>query len=106
MVITRTIKQTTGVGSLTGAGLKLSVYPNPFSNVANIVYYIPEDEMISIGLYDDLGRRVQWLYEGEQNAGDYHLNISSAALSAGVYQLMFTAGDKTIMQKVVLMNRE
>ncbi len=87
-------------------GLKLSVYPNPFNNATNVSYYIPENTQVSIALYDNLGRKVKSLFDGEQSTRNYSLTISATGLSAGVYQLMFTAGDKTIMQKVVYLKRE
>jgi hypothetical protein len=49
--------------------VRLSAVPNPFNPVTNIIYEIPEPGMISIRIYNVIGRCVKKLYKGQSSAG-------------------------------------
>lgn len=59
-------------------------YPNPFNNSTVISYSIPRREVISLKIYDALGRIVTTLFEGEQE-GMHTVNFSANNLSSGIY---------------------
>jgi hypothetical protein len=63
-------------------------YPNPFNPSTTILYSLPNNEWISIKLYDMLGKEVMSLFEGKQIAGKYSLMLNAIDISTGVYMLM------------------
>ena len=60
-------------------------YPNPFNPVTVIKYQIPKANYVSIKLYDQLGRELGILYEGDQQAGYYQATVNGTNLASGVY---------------------
>lgn len=62
-------------------------YPNPFNPVTTISYDLPEDDYISLDLYDLLGRRIANLDSGYRPKGKRELTLSfnKFLLSSGVY---------------------
>ncbi|MGE5498050.1 MAG: AGE family epimerase/isomerase, partial [Syntrophothermus sp.] len=46
-------------------------YPNPFNPVTNIRYTLPENSMVSLKIYDMLGREVKTLISGGQETGTH-----------------------------------
>ena len=68
-----------------GYGIKIS--PNPLIDKAIIDYIVAGSGAVTIDITDVFGQRVQTLYNGNQNQGQYQLIINSQlkTLSAGVY---------------------
>lgn len=60
-------------------------YPNPFNNNTMISYSIPTREIISLKIYNGLGRTIKTLYEGIQESGVYNINLSMNNFSSGIY---------------------
>lgn len=50
--------------------VEISVYPNPFTAVANVSFVLPERQEVRVEVYDALGRRVALPFEGERPADD------------------------------------
>lgn len=82
----------TGVEEFSSSGLsEINVYPNPFSEVLNIIAFIPGKEKIEIEIYDVLGRKVKKLYNGN-NRGKLTLtwdgkNDIGQKVITGIYTL-------------------
>jgi hypothetical protein len=88
----------------TPAGYKLyNNYPNPFNPSTTIKYEIPEKTFISLIVYDNLGRTVETLQNGYQNAGAYEVVFNGKNLSSGVYYYSFSAGDILETRKMILL---
>ncbi|MGE5313212.1 MAG: T9SS type A sorting domain-containing protein [Acidobacteriota bacterium] len=60
-------------------------YPNPFNPSSVIRFDLSEASMVSLKVFDLLGREVATLYEGERQPGRYEAVLDAARLSAGVY---------------------
>ncbi len=60
-------------------------YPNPFNPVTNINYEMPFDGSLKIVVFDNLGREVQTLVNGNVNAGYYKAQFNGAGLPSGIY---------------------
>lgn len=60
-------------------------YPNPFNPVTNIRYDIPEDGLVTLKVYDLLGREVVSLVNENKKAGRYLVSFNGANLSSGIY---------------------
>ena len=83
-------------------------YPNPFNPTTQIRYDLPEDALVSIAIYDVMGRRIRSLMNTSQTAG-YHTirwdarNDMGEGVSAGMYIYTIQAGEFRAMKKMVLL---
>ena len=63
----------------------LQNYPNPFNPTTMISFGLPSNAMVSLKVYDALGREVSTLLSGELPAGTYSEQWSAAGLPSGEY---------------------
>ena len=72
-------------------------FPNPFNPETVIPYTLPERALVTLRVFDVLGREVATLAEGMQEAGAHSLNWNGADLSSGIYfyRLDAVSGDQT-----------
>jgi hypothetical protein len=60
-------------------------YPNPFNGQTLIAYSLPHSDWVNLAVYDLLGRKVQILYEGNQQAGEHYFIWRADVLASGIY---------------------
>jgi len=60
-------------------------HPNPFSSGTHIDYAIPEAGIVSIRIYDALGRKLGEFIPGKQPAGRYSREIRLGNYGSGIY---------------------
>ncbi len=82
--------------------LKLSIYPNPFSHDLNIGYDLAESSHVRITLLDINGKVIRTLADQAQKAGTYRFTWNSDLPASGLYFIKFEAGNKYVIQKVIL----
>ena len=78
------------------------VYPNPFTETANIRYSLSEGVSIRLSVCDLLGREVALLYDGEQAAGLHAAVFDASGLPVGVYVVILEAGAQKETQRMSL----
>jgi len=78
-----------------------AVYPNPFNNVVQIQYALPEDADIRLVVYDMTGREIAVLFSGGQAAGTHQTFWSSQGVASGSYVLCLESSGVTETQKLV-----
>ncbi len=78
-------------------------YPNPFNPVTGIDYNLPDDGIVTIKVYDIIGREVKTLVNEMKTAGFYKLQFNASDLSSGVYFYRMTAGEYNSVKKFVVM---
>jgi hypothetical protein len=74
--------------------------PNPFRQSTTIRYMVPVDGLVTLKVYDLIGREVASLASGERQAGTYEAQIDGRALAAGVYFCRLTAGEFQVTGKL------
>lgn len=74
--------------------------PNPFSSTTNIEYRIPNDGLLTLNVYDALGREVATLVDGFVPGGEHSAMFNASGLSAGVYVARLQAGN-IILQRMM-----
>jgi tetratricopeptide (TPR) repeat protein len=79
-------------------------YPNPFNPTTTLRFAIPQNEHVTLKVYDLLGREVATLESGFKSAGAYQTLFDASALSSGVYIYRLTAGSFTALRKIVVAN--
>jgi subtilisin-like proprotein convertase family protein len=77
-------------------------YPNPFNPTTNIKYQISNNGLVSLKVYDILGKEVETIVNEYQNAGIYEVQFQGSSLPSGVYLYKLTAGDYTSVKRMVL----
>ncbi len=60
-------------------------YPNPFNPATTIAYYLRNDDVVHINIYDLNGRKVRTLFSGYRSAGEHSLVFNAQGLASGVY---------------------
>ena len=83
-------------------------YPNPFNPTTEIKYDLPEDALVSINIYDLMGRSIKSLVNSQQTAGYRSIewnatNNLGEPVSAGMYIYTIQAGDFRQSRKMVLL---
>jgi len=78
-------------------------YPNPFNPSTKIEFALPKSGVISLTVYDILGRKVAELVNGSLTAGYHTVNFNASNLSSGVYFYRLEAGDFVSVKKLMLL---
>ncbi|HEX2961250.1 MAG TPA: T9SS type A sorting domain-containing protein [Ignavibacteriales bacterium] len=78
-------------------------YPNPFNPSTFITYEIPKAGMVTLRVYDILGRQVAQLVNESQNAGKYSVTFNAADLPSGIYIYELRANDFQMSKKMTLL---
>jgi hypothetical protein len=77
-------------------------YPNPAGTSAKVKYALPEDEHVTIKLYNIAGQVVKVLVDEDASAGTYVKEVSADGLANGVYLYKMEAGDYNAVKKMVI----
>ena len=78
-------------------------YPNPFNPTTTISYSVPKTSLVTIKVYDILGREVAVLVNEEKAGGNYEIKFNASNLSSGVYMYRFQAGTFIQSKKMLLL---
>ncbi|HTX20006.1 MAG TPA: T9SS type A sorting domain-containing protein [Bacteroidota bacterium] len=78
-------------------------YPNPFNPSTEINYTIPKGAVVTLKVYDILGKEVATLVNQYQSASSYKVTLNGASLSTGVYFYKLVAGNLTMTKKMLLL---
>lgn len=77
-------------------------YPNPFHETTTIAYQVGENAMVSIILYNALGREIRILEHVFRPKGRYSLELNALNLSPGIYHYRLIVGNTIIQTKKLL----
>jgi hypothetical protein len=91
-----------GENLLPGNFALLQNYPNPFNSQTTISYSLPKASLVTIDIYDLLGRKLETLVKANQNAGSYSIIWDASERSSGIYFCRIKAGEILINRKMVL----
>ncbi len=78
-------------------------YPNPFNPVTTITYQIPKEGLVTLKIYDILGKEVTTLINEEKQAGKYSIDFNASKLSSGVYLYELRSNKYKSTKKLLLM---
>jgi hypothetical protein len=78
------------------------VYPNPTQNIVNIGYNLPAAGTVNIVLKDILGRSLQQMPMGKQDAGNHNLRLDLSGYAAGIYFYTVNYEGVQITEKITL----
>ncbi len=80
-------------------------YPNPFNPSTVINYTIPQQGLVTLKVYNVLGKEVATLVNEQQEAGRYNieLNATKLGINSGVYFYTLEAGNFKSTKKMIMM---
>ncbi|WP_337864561.1 T9SS type A sorting domain-containing protein [Ignavibacterium sp.] len=78
-------------------------YPNPFNPSTSISFSIPNEELVSLKVYNSLGEEVAELINETKQAGNYEMNFNSVGLASGIYFYRIQAGSFIQTKKMTLL---
>jgi hypothetical protein len=77
-------------------------YPNPFNPVTNIKFSLPKEGLVTLLIYDALGKEVATIVNEYKTAGTYNVDFDASSLSSGIYFCKLKSGDFSSVMKMVL----
>jgi hypothetical protein len=78
-------------------------YPNPFNPSTNIHYELPNNGLVTLKVYDELGREVKTLVNQYQTKGRYDINFNADNLASGIYFYRLQSGNFISTKKMLLL---
>ena len=78
-------------------------YPNPFNPTTKINFSLPENGMVTIKIFDVLGREVTTLIHKEMNASNHTVEFDASQLTSGIYLYKIQVNDFVSVKKMMLM---
>ncbi len=84
-------------------GYAVANYPNPFNPTTVINYQLPKDGMVTLKVYDVLGKEVATLVNDNRSAGYYSVEFNASNLPSGIYIYTITSNHFIQSKKMLLM---
>ena len=78
-------------------------YPNPFNPSTTVTYDVPKEGLVSLKVYDALGREVATLVNEVKPEGKHSYRFNAAHLPSGVYYYRLQAGSFVETKKFILL---
>lgn len=78
-------------------------YPNPFNPSTTITFSIPNEEFVSLKVFNSLGEEVAELINETKPAGNYSVAFDASKLSSGIYFYTINAGNFVETKKMILL---
>ncbi|MBK8553310.1 MAG: T9SS type A sorting domain-containing protein [Ignavibacteria bacterium] len=78
-------------------------YPNPFYPVTKINFSIPKQGLVTLKIYDVLGKEVITLVNEAKEAGNYDVDFNASSLASGAYFYKIESGDFSNIKRMILL---
>ena len=78
-------------------------YPNPFNPTTSFEFRIADFGLVTLKVYDILGREVATIVNKELKAGTYKYQWNAGNLTSGVYLYRIQSGNYSLIKKMILL---
>lgn len=78
-------------------------YPNPFNPSTTIGFNLPSDGLVTLKVYDVLGKEIATLINESISSGNHVVSFDAAQFPSGVYFYRLTSEGRTEIRKMTLM---
>ncbi len=80
-----------------------AAYPNPFNSSARVSITLPNASNLSVQVFNNLGRKVAELANGQYSAGAHEPTWNPSELASGIYFMRVNAGGEQAIRKLAYM---
>jgi hypothetical protein len=87
-----------------GKDAEISVFPNPTNGPLTVTFTVPEDDIVSVGFYDNNGILIRTVYTGKMYKGTYTYTADIANHTDGVYYGILTTQNAVKSNKIIKVN--
>jgi subtilisin family serine protease/subtilisin-like proprotein convertase family protein len=77
-------------------------YPNPFNPNTSIKFSVPSAELVTLKVYDVLGKEVAVLVNEMKQPGFHTVDFNASNLASGIYFYRIDAGEFTSVKRMIL----
>jgi len=77
-------------------------YPNPFNPSTRISFSIPNEEFVSLKIFNSIGEEVKELVNETRSAGNYIIDFNASDLTSGVYFYKLRTNSFIEVKKMIL----
>jgi hypothetical protein len=77
-------------------------YPNPFNPSTTLSYSVPENQEVTLNVYNTSGQLVRTLVNGMVERGEHKVVFDASDLASGVYVYTLKSATQSAMHKMVL----
>jgi photosystem II stability/assembly factor-like uncharacterized protein len=77
-------------------------YPNPFNPSTMISFALPKSGMVTLKIYNSLGKEVETLVNENMAAGNHEITFNASGLTSGIYFYRINANGFTDTKKMML----
>jgi len=84
-------------------GIKIRIYPNPFSDNTTILFELLQSEMVEIALYNQAGQKIEILHSRDYKKGIHQYVWEASELPDGLYFIHVKAGLQVKTMKIIKM---
>ncbi|KUG08528.1 S8/S53 family peptidase [Solirubrum puertoriconensis] len=81
---------------------EVTAYPNPFSGSTTISYTVAEPGLVTVEVYNVLGRKVKTLVSESQQSGIHQVKFDASSLTRGSYVYKVKAGGKLTSKQLLV----
>lgn len=81
----------------------LRTYPNPFNPSTTIEFTAPQSGLVTLTVYDLIGREVVTILNRRMDAGRHLIQWDASHVSSGVYFVTMESGDFRQVRKVTVL---
>lgn len=78
-------------------------FPNPFNPATTIQYSIPNDGIVTLTIYDLLGRPLLKPVDRFHTRGTYFIRVDASSLSSGIYIYRLSIGGQSISKTFIVL---
>lgn len=89
-------------GTLWAEKLALELFPNPASNKASLRYQLPDKQLVTIEILDNMGRLFKTVSWDTQAAGSHLVALPVEELPSGVYYCRLKIKQSSVVKKLVV----
>ncbi|MCW3123888.1 MAG: C-terminal target protein [Flavipsychrobacter sp.] len=96
------IVSSTAVENIAGASSAISIFPNPAKDEATLSFELSAASNVHVQVVDGLGRVVNMVANENMTSGAHTLNINTATLASGVYNVMIHTDGGTTTERLTV----
>lgn len=78
-------------------------YPNPFNPSTKIQFSLSQGSLVTLKIYNSLGKEVAQLVNEKKDAGTYNIEFNALNLASGVYYYQIQAGEFVETKRMLLL---